>query len=89
MTADKVRQVVALYRQEFHELAIPAGEYIYERTPDSYSALAHCHEMLAKIEDFAADGQMDKAFRWLGFVQGCLWAYGVYTIDQMRQHNKA
>ena len=42
-------------------------------------------EMLTKLE---AD-QMDegKAFRWLGFVQGALWAAGIFTIDDMRTHN--
>ena len=30
----------------------------------------------------------DKINRWLGFVQGVLWTTGVYTIDDMRDHNR-
>lgn len=27
-----------------------------------------------------------KLNRWLGFVQGLLWAGGLYTIDELREH---
>lgn len=30
----------------------------------------------------------DKLMRWLGFMQGVLWATGVYTIDQLKEHNR-
>jgi hypothetical protein len=30
---------------------------------------------------------MEKAMRWLGFIQGVLWSTGVRTIDQMREDN--
>ena len=32
---------------------------------------------------------MEKANRWLGFIQGVLWTRGIYTIDDMREHNTA
>ena len=32
----------------------------------------------------AFDGKVEKAMRWLGFVQGTLWLLGVYSIDEMR-----
>jgi len=38
-------------------------------------------------ETFTGEGRMEKAFRWLGFVQGCLWACRVYTVDQLKHHN--
>lgn len=30
----------------------------------------------------------EKLMRWLGFMQGVLYAKGLYTIDEMRAHNK-
>lgn len=27
----------------------------------------------------------DKVNRWIGFIQGVLWMYGVYTVDDLRQ----
>jgi hypothetical protein len=31
---------------------------------------------------------MEKAFRWLGFVQGVLWTNRVYTLDNLKSHNR-
>jgi len=31
---------------------------------------------------------IEKAMRWLGFVQGVLWLHGDFTLDQMREHNR-
>jgi hypothetical protein len=27
-----------------------------------------------------------KASRWLGFIQGVLWSFGVFTIDDLMRH---
>ena len=29
-----------------------------------------------------------KANRWLGFIQGVLWEHHIFTIDNMRDHNR-
>jgi len=26
--------------------------------------------------------------RWLGFMQGALWVKGIYTIDELKAHNR-
>jgi len=49
---------------------------------------AHIRTMLNKIPKFMEDGREDKAMRWLGFIQGWLWARGFYTIEQMAGHNR-
>lgn len=61
--------------------------------PTKGQALAHAIWMLDEMEGWLLD-QMninqkvwDKVQRWLGFVQGVLWTYGVATIDEMRQQN--
>ena len=30
----------------------------------------------------------DKYNRWLGFIQGHFWTIGIYTIDELKEHNK-
>lgn len=55
--------------------------------------LAHCRWMCGRIramltQEVILDRDVEKAMRWLGFVQGVLWAEGVLTIDQMRDHNR-
>lgn len=49
--------------------------------------LSHCNNILDNIDIFA-DKDIEKAFRWIGFVQGVLWAHKIYSIDELREHNK-
>lgn len=35
------------------------------------------------------EGRTDKAMRWLGFVQGCLFAVGISTIAELKEANRA
>lgn len=88
MTAEKVRSVVELYEREL-------GLHIGERWGDQelgdpnlpLCRLCHAKWMVLEMKKFLDDGQIEKAFRWLGFVQGILWCEGVYTIDEMEDHN--
>ena len=60
--------------------------------------LSHLMSMLPKIIVFLEGSiylaepekgrNWDKANRWLGFVQGVLFCKGIFTIDQMREHNR-
>ena len=48
---------------------------------------AHCAWMLPEMKKFVEEGRLDKVQRWLGFVQGALWAAGVGTIDAFKHMN--
>jgi hypothetical protein len=37
---------------------------------------------------YAAQTAQEKVARWLGFVQGVLWSFGVCSIDEMRDLNR-
>jgi hypothetical protein len=61
------------------------------------SRLAHVLWMCIQAKTFLTDlsipaekvaSRREKAFRWLGFIQGALWACDVLTIDQMKDDNK-
>ncbi|RJO60011.1 hypothetical protein C4544_06605 [candidate division WS5 bacterium] len=41
-----------------------------------------------ETKKFAEKGDLEKAGRWLGFIQGTLWALNIYSIDEMRDHNR-
>jgi hypothetical protein len=32
---------------------------------------------------------MERAFIYLGMVQGCLWYAGVYTLEDLKSHNRS
>ena len=46
----------------------------------------HLLWMCGEIEGFLSQ-DLDKAMRWLGFVQGALWVMGLRGIDAMRRDN--
>ena len=50
--------------------------------------ISHVLWMLCKIPEFIEAGREEKANRWLGFVQGVLWAKEIYTIEEMKEHNR-
>lgn len=45
--------------------------------------LTHIIEMPAR---FPEDGSEDKAMRWLGWIQGALCAFGIYTLEEVKEH---
>lgn len=89
MTKEKVREVLATYRKKFEEMEIPKKQFLHSSLPASDSEfLAHCHKMLDEMEVFIQQDKMEKVSRWLGFLQGCLWATGIYTVEQLKNHNR-
>lgn len=58
---------------------------------DEYSKndlFGHLAWMCQTALEFEAT-EPDKAHRWLGFIQGVLWAENECTIDEMREHNRS
>ncbi len=55
---------------------------------DSNDGVAHVKAMLPLMEDFLKEARREKFMRWLGFVQGWLWSYGLFGINEMGKHNK-
>ena len=56
--------------------------------------LGHARWMCQTAIEFIDTGlvipeDVEKANRWLGFIQGVLWTTGVRTIDEMREDNRA
>lgn len=51
------------------------------------TVIKHCKWMLPEMKTFIAEGRLDKVQRWLGFVQGALWAVGIGTIEDFKQMN--
>ena len=88
MTPEKVQEVIHLYRGQFERMGVEKFDHPHEAflTLDE-SALSHCHSMLDKMEHFIEIGKMEKTFRWLGFIQGCLWSQGIFSLEDLKGHN--
>lgn len=50
--------------------------------------LRHVRTMIPKTIEFFQTDRREKGFRWLGFIQGVLWTEGLYTIKEMKDHNR-
>ncbi|MDP3696534.1 MAG: hypothetical protein Q8R55_00710 [Candidatus Taylorbacteria bacterium] len=89
MDGKKVLEVIGIYRSYFETNRIGLINYPRHLIVSlRKNILAHCHGMLDKMEEFVAEDRMGKAFRWLGFIQGCLWATGCYTLEELKNHNR-
>lgn len=89
MSPEKLREVIAMYRKAFTDQGIGKIDYPHDELLDfEKHALEHCHGMLDQMETFIDEGRIDKAFRWLGFMQGVFWSHGYYTLAQLMDHNR-
>jgi hypothetical protein len=77
MTKEHVEKVLDLYE---HTLSLRAYSF---KPPVLLTMFPLMRKMLENPNDW------DKLMRWLGFVQGVYWSDGTFTIDQMRDHNRA
>jgi hypothetical protein len=50
--------------------------------------LGHCLDMMRRMRTWEPE-QLEKAFRWLGFIQGVLYAHGVTDIETMKKMNRS
>lgn len=92
MTGKKIKEVIDIYRERFKTIGlIEPMEMDHDTLYDTsyyFKPLQHAHSMLNKIDAFVDDGRIDKAFRWLGFLQGVLWCKGWYTLNELKNHNR-
>lgn len=97
MTKEDVLRVVKEYKEDLViEGAVPASmkgtdsavKYTERAAGDYKRRLDHLRFMCEMIEILADKGEMEKVFRWLGFLQGALWMIGAYTINEMAEHNR-
>lgn len=51
------------------------------------NSLLHARWMCLQIPWFLEEEKIEKAMRWLGFIQGVLYAQGIFSIDEMRIDN--
>lgn len=90
MTAEKLREVISAYRAQFEQMEIAAVPYPNEEFLDTPEhGFQHCHGMLDQMEQFIAEGRTEKAYGWLCFIQGLLWRDRIYTLGELRNHNRS
>ena len=90
MTDDTCRDVLARYEERVEDEL---------ETSAACDELRHVSTMLPQMRAMLDKADRDdfpvmpwehreKFMRWLGFVQGVFWCRSVYTIEEMKQHNR-
>jgi hypothetical protein len=84
MKDEKILEVCGVYTEKLKSIDKDKVKLYY----NSNEQLEHIEWMLTQIPIFLKAGRKEKANRWLGFVQGVLWARKIYMIEDMKGHNK-
>lgn len=53
-----------------------------------YDALNEAYWMCGEVRKLVRQGRWSKALRWIGFIQGVLWMSGIYSITELKVHNR-
>lgn len=81
VTNERVAEVVEGYAAALRERGAVA-----ERSFDQPNE-RHLLWMCGQVPEFLAAGRIDKAMRWLGFLQGAMWAMGIRSVEEMKRDN--
>lgn len=87
MTGEHILEVLAIYEEGTKEIE-PLRADPHVRFPSQGTALRHARYMMGEIRSFVGEQKLDKAQRWLGFLQAILWTHGIYSIEDMKNHNR-
>ena len=87
MTREKVLDIIKTYSRNLDAIGYTAKRSLTKNDVQCNLDLRHvnwmCEDILGKQEEF----ETEKLMRWLGFIQGVLYVWRIYSIDEMRQHN--
>lgn len=86
MTPEKLKEVLAAYEKELDYVAperLSPGDFDAS-TLSTESRAAHVRWMCGESQRFVDDGRVDRAMRWLGFIQGWLWMTGA-TLSELKR----
>lgn len=86
MTREQVMTVLEVYERNLRRYADPKrADEGSLRSPLEPGWTGH---VLYMIEQARGIQDMEKLMRWLGFIQGVQWALGMYSIAELKTHNR-
>jgi hypothetical protein len=94
LTSEKLISVFEFYRDELAKKGIAAeqlkDEDYHAKASDLLVSthLGHVAWMCDAAIGFVQEDRIEKAMRWLGYVQGVLYIAGEYTLDDLKNHSR-
>lgn len=85
MTGEKVKEVLDKYESRlqvngFKPIRGADKAHLFDR-------INHLTWMCIEARSFVDQGRLEKAMRWLGFIQGAFWAFCLDTVENMKLDN--
>lgn len=94
MTLEQLKDLIEVYREGLSSIEPIAMDHT-KKFPTQKEGLQHAAYMVSEMHDWFDAGiliweesKIEKAMRWLGFLQGILWTHGIYSIEDMKKHNR-
>lgn len=87
MTTDKLKEIADKYIEHSEKWLDMHGDSVTHYF-SVIKRIKKVHEMSKQISVFIEEGRIQKAMRWLGFIQGTLWCSGIFSIDELRNHSR-
>lgn len=87
MDLDKIREAVLRYDQLLEQWNYEEKQHA-DGGQSRVSRLEHVRYMCSQVPIFIVEGRIEKANRWLGFIQGVLFSHEVFSLAELKEHNK-
>jgi len=91
MTTEKIRSALLACEAILAKEANREGVTMAVRDMDADTTARRTSHMLWMARQslqLLEDGRREKVLRWLGFLQGALWAARLLTIDELKAQNR-
>jgi len=93
MTKDKFKSLCSLYLAKLDGLCpeVAPKQMTDDQTREvahhlsGRDRIAHYKFMCVQASIFMDAGQVEKAMRWLGFLQGVLWRRNLFTLAELKE----
>lgn len=88
MTKEQIIDVAKKYKESLSGYGEPCRYNADIDVLKSSDALLHASWMCEQVIEMANNDKLEKAFRWLGFIQGVLWVTREASISELRKDNR-
>ncbi len=90
MVGEDIKSLVGIYKIIFRDYSPKKMDKnrLVSFSIDKKAVFSHLRYMMDEIDRFVDEVRLDKAFRWLGFIQGVLFYKGYYSLHDLKLHNK-
>ena len=83
MTIKQVKQTCTIYISH-----LASQGYNSKKNGTKQEHILWMLEQIMRWETEVGLFNKEKMFRWLGFIQGYLWSANIFTIEEMKDHNR-